>query len=281
MAFIATGLSIAGAASGLMSGIGALTGSGDMTDMANQLYSQAKYNPYNVYSPLGSAIFDAKNGGVTGYLSPEFQQALGNTSTYRQNLGNTAGAFSTQDYANQYYQNLKTLAAPEQAWSANDFMDKVYKSGNWGSTTGLHDMYSYANLQNQQDTGMRQQALTAAGQEQSRLFDNYLRTLQGEMNIAGIPNNIINQGAQIGSYASGANANAAQFPWSAAQNSADASSAFWGTLGTGFGNAANALSKKYGSAGTAPWTGGNSNSGWGTGGLGDWNPTGNNSGWTW
>ena len=239
-----------GLASSVASGIGSLTSSDDMSGMADQLYNQTKFNPYNVYSPLGSAIFDAKNGGVTGYLSPEFQQALGNTSTYRQNLGNTAGAFSTQDYANQYYQNLKTLAAPEQAWSANDFMDKVYQSGGWGGTTGAHDIFSYANLQNQQDIGLRQQSLQAAGQEQSRLFDTYLRTLQGEMNIAGIPNQIINQGAQIGSYASGANNNAAQYPWLAAQNQADASSAFWGNLSTGIGNAGKSLYNKYGSAGS-------------------------------
>jgi hypothetical protein len=268
-------------ASTAASGIGALTSSNDMSDMSSQLYGQTKFNPYNVYGPAGSAIFDAKNGGVTGYLSPEFQGALGQAAAGRQQLGNTANAFSTSDYANQYYQNLKSLAAPEQAWSGNDFMDKVYSKGNWGSTTGAHDLWSYANLQNQQDTGMRQQALQSAGQEQTRLFDTYLNALKGEMAIADIPQNIINQGANIGAQASGANNQAAQYPWLAAQNQADASSAFWGNLSGGIGNAATALAKKYGSTGTPAWTGGNT--GWGgmTGGdiLSGWNPTGSGGGW--
>ena len=211
---------------------GAQSAQNNLEDAANRLYSQGAFNPYNINTPYGTAAFTGNSATAT--LSPEFQKALAEAIKQRTQIGKDAYGFNTGKYAQNYYNTTKRIKAPEEAWTANDFLDKVYSSGNMGSSTGAHDIFQFGLEKDLADQALRLQSKQQAGQEQSRLFTLYNNSLANEMRIAGIPNEQIQLGLNAGSARSVANQGAGQYPWFAAQNQADASSAFWKSLTDNF-----------------------------------------------
>lgn len=165
-------------------------------------------------------------------------------------LGKDAMGFDTNKFANNYYRDAKRMRAPFDAMEQNDFADKVYASGNWGSTVGAQDMFSFDNSRRLADVGMRLDARSQAGQEQQRLFNMYSNALTNELRVAGIPNQQIALGGNLGSAASGANQGASQYPWLTAQNQSDASAAFWTSVAGGVRNGVNSAINKYGGYGS-------------------------------
>lgn len=218
-------------------------------DMANRLYEQNRFQPYNINTPYGTAAFSGNT--ATSQLSPEFQKALREAELQRIQLGKDAKGFNTSKFANNYYKDVKRMQAPFDAMEQNDFADKVYASGNWGSTVGAQDMFSFDNSRRLADVGLRLDAKNQAGQEQTRLFNLYNNSLLNEMKIAGIPNDQIALGMQLGGYQSNANTQASQYPWLTAQNQANASAAFWSSIGTGVQRGVNSAINKYGGYGSA------------------------------
>lgn len=217
-----------------------------LNNAAERLYANTAFNPYNINTPYGSAAFSGNNATAT--LSPEFQRALQEAQRQRIQLGKDAQGFNTDKFAQNYYNTSKRITAPEDAWTANDFLDKVYASGNMGSSTGAHDIFQFGLEKDLADQALRLQSRSQAGQEQTRLFNLYNNSLANEMRIAGIPNDQINLGLNAGSARSGANSSANQYPWFAAQNQADASAAFWKSLTDTF-LPNGSITNKYGTPG--------------------------------
>ena len=213
-------------------------------DAIKQAGQAAKYQPYNISTPGGTVNFDGTN--VTSNLSPEFQQALIQAALARNQSAQDLLKFNTGDYANNYYSQIKSLQAPQDAWQSNDFMDKVYNSGNMGSTTGAHDIFGFGLQKALEDVGLRNTALTNAGAEQTRLFNNYFASIGNEGKIATMNTSDIGLGGNLGSQQSGA----AQYPWLSANNAANASASFWASLGKTATNIGSSLYSKYGEPGT-------------------------------
>lgn len=234
-------------AGGLISYFGQQNAFDRQEDIANNLYQQGRFQPYNINTPYGTAAFSGNN--ATSTLSPQFQQALREATSQRTQLGRDAMGFDTNRFADNYYRDIKSMQAPFDAMKQNDFADKVYASGNWGSTVGAQDMFSFDNSERLADMGLRLNARTLAGEEQTRLFNLYNNSLLNEMKIAGIPNDQIALGMQLGGYQSTANQGAADYPWLVAGNQANASAAFWSSIANGAGNMINSSIGKYGGYG--------------------------------
>lgn len=217
-----------------------------LNNAAERLYANTAFNPYNINTPYGSAAFSGNNATAT--LSPEFQRALQEAQRQRIQLGKDAQGFNTDKFAQNYYNTIKRITAPEDAWTANDFLDKVYASGNMGSSTGAHDIFQFGLEKDLADQALRLQSRSQAEQEQTRLFNLYNNSLANEMRIAGIPNDQIQLGLNAGAARSGANSSANQYPWYAAQNQADASAAFWKSLTDTF-LPNGSITNKYGTPG--------------------------------
>jgi hypothetical protein len=212
---------------------------------AQQLQASGAFNPYSISGPGGGASFSGNT--ATGTLSPELQAQLAQMSQATQGAFGDYSKFSAGDYSKNYYDTIKRYQQPLDQANTNELLNRVYATGNFGSTTGAQDVYSFQQAKNMEDSMLRIQAQQAGAQEQDRLFNRYFQSASAEQGLATLPYQYINQGANIGGAASTANVNANQYPWLAAQNSADASSAFWSTIAGGVVNAGNSVMNKYGS----------------------------------
>ena len=124
--------------------------------------------------------------------------------------------------------------------------DRVYASGNWGSTTGAKDIYSYQQSKALEDQMLRLQAQQAGAVEQDRLFDRYFKSAASTQTLAQSPYDLIGLGANVGAERSAAASSAAQYPWLAAQDSRDASGSFWKFIGENVTNQTSSILAKYG-----------------------------------
>lgn len=216
----------------------------DFNRIAQQLAQQSQFSPYNISGPGGSVAFNGNN--VTASLSPELQAQLGQMDQATRGAFEDYMNFNAGGYADNYYGTIKNMNMPMDQAMTNDLLDRVYASGNWGSTTGAKDIYSYQQSKALEDQMLRLQAQQAGAQEQDRLFNRYFKSAASTQTLAQSPYDLIALGGNLGTASSGAAATAAQYPWLAAQNSADASAAFWSSIGTGAANAATGILNKYG-----------------------------------
>ena len=236
---------VSGAISGGLSYLGQTQAANTQSDAANKLAASMQFNPYNVAGPAGGAVFSGNN--AAGTLSPELQAQLA------QMQGITSGAlsdynkFNTGNYAQNYYDTITKYKQPEDQAQTNDLLNRVYATGNWGSTVGAKDVYSYQQAKAMEDNMLRLQAQQAGASEQDRLFNRYFKAAGSQQSLATLPYQFINQGGTLGGTASNSAVQAGQYPWLAAQNSSDASAAFWSTLGGIAGNAASSVLNKYNS----------------------------------
>lgn len=210
---------------------------------AAQLAAAGQFNPYNVSGPAGGASFSGNN--ATAQLSPEMQAQLAQMSQATQGAFSDYTKFNAGGYAKNYYDTITSYKQPLDQANTNELLNRVYATGNWGSTTGAQDVYSYQQAKNMEDNMLRIQAQQAGASEQDRLFNRYFQSASAEQGLATLPYQFLNQGASFGGAASSANVQANQYPWLAAQNASDASSAFWSTIGSGVINAGNAVLGKY------------------------------------
>lgn len=216
----------------------------DFNRIAQQLAQQSQFSPYNISGPGGSVAFNGNN--VTASLSPELQAQLGLMDKATRGAFEDYMKFNAGDYADNYYGTIKNMNQPMDQAMTNDLLDRVYASGNWGSTTGAKDIYSYQQSKAIEDQMLRLQAQQAGAVEQDRLFNRYFKSAASQQTLAQSPYDLVALGANVGAQRSAAASSAAQYPWLAASNSADASAAFWSSIGTGAANAATSVLAKYG-----------------------------------
>ena len=206
------------------------------TAAANRAFENSKFTPYNISTPGGSATF--KNNTATAALSPAAQKLLGNYNSVMGQELTAFNKFNPQNYSQNMYNTLSNLKAPGVTAANNNLLSDVYNRGQWGGTVGANDIYSADMANNLQDQALRLQSQQAGASESDRLFNQYMKSAAAYHSLLNSPNGFINQGLNGGQAASSANANANQYPWLAANNAADASAAFWSTLG---GTASNLL----------------------------------------
>ena len=208
--------------------------SDNLSSAAQQAQTAAKYQPYGIATPGGLGYFSGNT--ATGVLSPELQAQLANLNQNTQGNYGALQKFNPQDYANQMYSTVKSYSAPNDTFQGNNFLDKLYSSGQWGSTPGEGQLFNFARGKQAEDNSLRFQAQQAGGQEQNRLFGNYIKSLSSQLTTASDPLQYIQAGSQIGTGAAQANSAAARFPWLAANDSAASSLGFWNYLGQQAGN---------------------------------------------
>jgi hypothetical protein len=204
-------------------------------DAANRAFANSQFTPYNINTPGGSASFNGTT--ATGALSPAAQGLLGQ---YQGNMNTGLTAFNKFDpnkFSNQMYRELSNLRAPEVTRANNDLLSNTYNLGQWGSTVGANNVFSQDMANNLQDQALRLQSRQAGATESDRLFNQYMNSAKAYQGLLNSPSDFINQGFGGGAQRSAANQGANSYPWMAAQNSADASAAFWSNLGTTFQNA--------------------------------------------
>lgn len=214
--------------------LGAKSAQEDFSKIAQQLQSQAQFNPYNVSGPAGSASFFGNN--ATASLSPELQAQLGQMDTATRGAFEDYQKFNAGGYANNYYKTITDMRRPTDQAQTNDLLNRVYATGNWGSTVGAQDVYSYQQAKSLEDAAIKMQAQEAGAVEQDRLFNRYFKSASSTQDLATLPYDLINQGGNLGGTASNSAVSASQYPWLAEQSSVAASANFWSTIGSGVSN---------------------------------------------
>lgn len=218
---------------GLFSGITGLLGGIFSSDEQEEAYKRAaemaKFDPYNVSNPLGSATFNG--GALSTSLSPEFQAQLQNQLALAGQAYGGYQNFNPQNYAQNMYQTLTAYRAPEQAMRNQNMLQDLYSSGQWGSTPGEASLYSYQNQQDLNDQLLRLQAQSAGAQEQDRLFNLYTNALTGAQNTALAPLQFGTLGANLGQMKAQAGARQGEFLTGAADIAANRTSQLWNSIG--------------------------------------------------
>lgn len=223
--------------------LGAKSAQEDFSKIAQQLQSQSQFNPYNVSGPAGSASFFGNT--ATANLSPELQAQLGQMDTATRGAFEDYMKFNAGGYADNYYKTISDMRRPTDQAQTNDLLNRVYSTGNWGSTVGAQDVYSYQQAKTLEDAGIKLQAQEAGAQEQDRLFNRYFKSAASTQELATLPYDLINQGGNLGGTASTSAVNASQYPWLAEQSSVAASANFWKTIGGSVGKTASDVLGKY------------------------------------
>lgn len=223
--------------------LGAKSAQEDFSKIAQQLQSQSQFNPYNVSGPAGSASFFGNN--ATASLSPELQAQLGQMDTATRGAFEDYMKFNAGGYADNYYKTISDMRRPTDQAQTNDLLNRVYATGNWGSTVGAQDVYSYQQSKSLEDAAIKLQAQEAGAAEQDRLFNRYFKSAASTQDLASLPYDIINQGGNLGGTAANAAIGSAAYPWLAEQSAVAASANFWKTIGGSVGKTASDVLGKY------------------------------------
>jgi len=217
---------------------------------AQQAAGMTQFNPYSVSGPMGGVNFDGANATAT--LSPDMQRQLEEANKVAGGYLTAANKFNPRNYAQNYYNTIKQMNFPQENATTNDLLNRVYATGNWGSTVGAQDISSVARQQQIADQVLRIQAQQAGAQEQDRLFTNYFNAAKTAQGIMASPYELAAMGGNLGAQRADAGANAARYPWLAANSSINASTAFWDTISGSAGRLAENAFNKYASYSSNP-----------------------------
>lgn len=217
---------------------------------AQQAASMSQFNPYSISGPMGGVNFDGTNATAT--LSPAMQKQLAEADKVAGRYLTAANKFNPSNYAQNYYETIKQMNFPQENATTNDLLNRVYATGNWGSTVGAQDISSVARQQQIADQVLRIQAQQAGAQEQDRLFTNYFNAAKTAQSIMASPYELATMGGNLGAQGAQAGANAARYPWLAANSSINASTAFWDTIAGSAGRLAENAFNKYASYSSNP-----------------------------
>ncbi len=196
---------------------------------AERAFANSQFTPYNINTPGGSATFTGNNASAS--LSPQAQKLLGDYNSVMGQDLTAFNKFNPNNYSQNMYKTLSNLKAPGVTAANNNLLSDVYNRGQWGGTVGAQDIYSADMANNLQDQALRLQSQQAGASESDRLFNQYMKSAAAYHSLLNSPNDFITQGLNAGGQRSAANTGANQYPWLAANNSADASAAFWSSLG--------------------------------------------------
>ena len=216
-----------------------------MTKAGQQAQAASQFQPYNISGPAGAAVFNGNSAAAS--LSPELQKQLANMQGITSGALSDYNKFNTGNYSQNYYDTISKYRQPEDQAQTNDLLNRVYATGNWGSTVGAKDVYSYQQAKAMEDNMLRLQSQQAGAAEQERLFDRYFKSVSSQEALARSPYELINMGGNLGTGASQINSQAAKYPWLSAGTAANASAAFWGNIAQSASNAGTAVLNKYNS----------------------------------
>ena len=222
------------------------SGVDQLTQAAQQAQAASQFKPYNVSNPAGSATFSGNT--ATGSLSPALQQMLDQFEGIQGGALSDYNKFNTGNFSQNYYDTLKRYQMPYDQAQTNQLLERLYNTGNWESTTGARDVYSYQQAKGLEDMMARQQAQGAGAAEQDRLFNRYFKSAQAVESLRNSPNDLINMGANLGGTAGNINLRAAEYPWLAANDNVAASQAFWGNIGNMVQSGASSILNAYSSS---------------------------------
>lgn len=217
---------------------------------AQQAATMSQFNPYSISGPMGGVAFDGTNAVAS--LSPAMQKQLAEANKVAGGYLTAANKFNPSNYAQNYYNTIKEMNFPQENATTNDLLNRVYATGNWGSTVGAQDISSVARQQQIADQVLRIQAQQAGAQEQDRLFTNYFNAAKTAQGIMASPYDLATMGGNLGAQGAQAGANAARYPWLAANSSINASTAFWDTISSSAGRLAENAFNKYASYSSNP-----------------------------
>lgn len=217
---------------------------------AQQAAAMSQFNPYSISGPMGGVAFDGTNAVAS--LSPAMQKQLAEANKVAGSYLTAANKFNPSNYAQNYYNTIKEMNFPQENATTNDLLNRVYATGNWGSTVGAQDISSVARQQQIADQVLRIQAQQAGAQEQDRLFTNYFNAAKTAQGIMTSPYDLATMGGNLGAQGAQAGVNAARYPWLAANSSINASTAFWDTISRSAGRLAENAFNKYASYSSNP-----------------------------
>ena len=198
-------------------------------DAARGAFEAAEFRPYSIDGPGGSVYYDGNT--IHGALSPEnlgiVGQQLGSANEYYDRWRN----FDRPAFSADAYDRLYQTQLPEETAYFTNELEKIYNTGNWGSTTGDRSAYGMYQALNNADIARRESAFNQGVAEEGRLFDAYMNSVQGYQNTAEIPIRYIDASLSGGNYRSANNANAYNPTLDYAQQRSDSTAAFWNGLG--------------------------------------------------
>lgn len=144
---------------------------------AQQAAQQAKYKLPTVDTGYGG--YTVGKGGLTTYLSPEYQAAANQLMQASQGLLGQSqqayaqlGTFDPYQAAELQFKRLEEILSPERARQQEALQSKLYAQGRLGSTGGA----------------LSEQALAQAIQQQQsqNLYDAFLQAQQTQRHLAGL-----------------------------------------------------------------------------------------------
>lgn len=144
---------------------------------AERAASMAKYELPTVSTGFGG--YNVGKGGLTTYLSPEYQAAANQLMSASQGLLGQAqqaygalGSFDPYQAAESQFQRLEAILAPERARQQEAMQSQLYAQGRLGSTGG----------------SLTEQAYNQAVQQQQsqNLYNAFLQAQQTQQNLAGL-----------------------------------------------------------------------------------------------
>lgn len=204
---------------------------GNTSGAADRASKQASFNPYNVTSGFGTGSFDGTN--ATAELSAPYAD-LRNTF-----LGGAKGIFGAMkdynpdDAASSLLGRYRKMSDPREARQRSQLENRLFKQGMLGSTGGGERTEALLGAQGTADLQRQNLAFNQAQQVQDQLMNRGMGFMQGATNLDRLPMENLRMGGTFGAASATAGANAAKYPWMAAQNNADSQSAFWGNIGQG------------------------------------------------
>jgi len=202
---------------------------------ANKAAKSAEFNPYNVSGGVGSATFG--NGTASYQLSPEYQALRNQFLGSAQGTMGAYNAYDPQQAAQQLYGQLGQLSAPGEAQARSSMENRLFAQGRLGTTGGQQQFGNLLQAQNLAGVGREVQSFNMAQDVQNQLLGRAMQSAQGGAAIDQMGQGLIGMGSDLGGRQSSAGAYAAQFPWQAAQNQSDATSAFFSNIASKVGSA--------------------------------------------
>lgn len=235
MAWIAAGAAIGGA----------LLNKKSNDSASKKATNSIQFKPWNVSTGFGNSIFDYSNRSSRVETSPEYQKIRNPLLNNAANIFADSNLWEIPDVSQKvydpnqsifdYFSKTSQLANPMEQQQRYDLENRLFQQGRLGSTGGRNAMQALYDSQANQGLAREVNAMNYGQQyaaqaqtiDQSRsafqqqLIDQILgrgyQALQGASNIDLQALKSLDLGGTFGGMASNAGANAAQYPWMAAQ----------------------------------------------------------------
>lgn len=233
---------LGGLASGLLNFFGGKDSEDKQRDAAQQAQAAAlkSATPYNISTALGRTNIKGKSASAT--LSPK-SNALFNKAYSR------ASTFNPTGFSNSLFQQWNQMMAPEFQKMLEDAQSSLWGTGKLGTTSGDYLYSTVFDKIGQAKSAYALDSITKAQDYYDQLLADYYKT-------GGAIDNYFTLGSQLAGNTANAGIAGANWVNQAGMNAADASAAFWSTLGNQVGTGIAGIGNRGGSNlfGFSPFT---------------------------